>query len=76
LRCIEAIERVNSAVMSRNVQELFEAIHSPDLNLAEYLKGDEFFVNNRLYMTEDDATHFMDLLVEIQQNRSVVTKFY
>ena len=72
LRCIEAIEKVNSAVMSHNIKDLFEAIHSPDLNLTEYLKGDDFFVNNRLYVTEDDAAHFMDLLIDIQQNRSLV----
>jgi hypothetical protein len=47
-------------------------VHEPELNLSEYLKGDEFFVNNRLYLTEDDAFHLLEILREIQQNRSQV----
>ena len=72
LKCIHAIERVNSAVINFDAKALFEAIHSPELNLIEYLKNDESFVNNRLFLTEDDAFHFLEILREIQQNRSQV----
>ena len=58
--------------MTSNAKALFEAIHSPELNLAEHLGGDEFFVNNRLFISEDDAVHFLEILSEIQQNRSLV----
>ncbi len=72
LKCIQAIERVNAAVMNHDAKALFAAIHAPELNLTEYLKGDEYFENNRLFLTEDDANHFLELLREIQQNRSQV----
>ena len=74
LKCIHAIECVNAAVMNYDAKALFVAIHAPELNLAEYLKGDEYFENNRLFLTEDDANHFLELLREIQQNRSQVKK--
>ena len=60
--------------MNYDAKALFVAIHAPELNLAEYLKGDEYFENNRLFLTEDDANHFLELLREIQQNRSQVKK--
>ena len=75
LKCIHAIERVNSAVMNYDAKALFEAIHAPELNLANYLKNNESFVNNRLFLTEDDAFHFLEILQEIQQNRSQVELF-
>jgi len=72
LRCVRAIERVNEAVGNNNAEALFEAIHSPDLNLADHLHGDDYFVNNRLFISEDDAIHVLGILREIQQNRSLV----
>ena len=75
LRCVRAIESVNEAVMNNDAKALFEAIHSPDLNLAEHLHGDDYFVNNRLFVSEDDAVHVLGILREIQQNRSLVRAF-
>jgi hypothetical protein len=76
LRCIKVIEKVNEALMKSDAKLLFEAIHSPDLKLADHLEADDFFANNRLFISEDDAFHLLEILREIQQNRSLVNSYY
>jgi len=60
--------------MSQDHALLYEALQAPELR--DHLKDDNFYINNKLFLSKDDAIHLIEVLKEIQQNRSMVIEYF